>query len=95
MATDYANKEHRIVGTSAVSAIDSFNRNKARLETNNMKNNPRPRANSVEDAVRRGQRHVEQAKLKMSMQMDDKTFQTAMLETQVGTGGRSNGGVQC
>ncbi|KAG2009933.1 ste16 [Coprinopsis cinerea AmutBmut pab1-1] len=83
MATDYANKEHRIVGTSAVSAIDSFNRNKARLETNNMKNNPRPRANSVEDAVRRGQRHVEQAKLKMSMQMDDKTFQTAMLETQV------------
>jgi rapamycin-insensitive companion of mTOR len=41
------------------------------------------RANSVEDAVRRGQRHVEQVKLKMSMQMDDKTFQASLLETQV------------
>ena len=38
MATDYANKEHRIVGSSAVSAIDSFNRNKSRLETNNLRN---------------------------------------------------------
>lgn len=42
------------------------------------------RANSVEDAVRRGQRQVEQVKLKMSMQMDDKTFQSSLLETQVG-----------
>ena len=41
------------------------------------------RANSVEDAVRRGQRQVEQVKLKISMQMDDKTFQAALLETQV------------
>ncbi|KAJ2919190.1 hypothetical protein MD484_g1222, partial [Candolleomyces efflorescens] len=85
MATDYENKEHRIVGTSAVSAIDSFNRNKARLETNNLRSPQsfRPRANSVEDAVRRGQRQVEQVKLKISMQMDDKTFQAAIVETQV------------
>lgn len=41
------------------------------------------RANSVEDAVRRGQRQVEQVKLKMSMQMDDRTFQACLLETQV------------
>ena len=41
------------------------------------------RANSTEDAVRRGQRQVEQVKLKISMQMDDKTFQAALLETQV------------
>jgi hypothetical protein len=41
------------------------------------------RANSVEDAMRRGQRQVEQVKLKLSMQMDDKTFQSALLETQV------------
>lgn len=85
MATDYENKEHRIVGTSAVSAIDSFNRNKARLETHTLRSQPsfRPRANSVEDAVRRGQRQVEQVKLKISMQMDDKTFQAAIVETQV------------
>lgn len=85
MATDYENKEHRIVGTSAVSAIDSFNRNKSRLEPSNLKSDyaSRPRANSVEDAVRRGQRQVEQVKLKMSMQMDDKAFQAAIIETQV------------
>jgi hypothetical protein len=41
------------------------------------------RAGSTEDAVRRGQRQVEQVKIKMGMQMDDKTFQTSLLETQV------------
>ncbi|GLB38352.1 putative rapamycin-insensitive companion of mTOR, domain 5 [Lyophyllum shimeji] len=82
MATHYSDGEHRIVGTSAMSAIDSFNRNRARLQPSAVRTN-RPRANSVEDAVRRGQRQVEQVKLKMSMQMDDKTFQSSLLETQV------------
>lgn len=99
MATDYKHGENRIVGTSALSAIDSFNRNRARLEPSGpvkgfrlryvSKCTQRPlpnnyfRANSVEDAVRRGQRQVEQVKLKMNMQMDDKTFQACLLETQV------------
>ncbi|KAG6854116.1 hypothetical protein C0991_010280 [Blastosporella zonata] len=81
-ATYYSDGEHRIVGTTALSAIDSFNRNRARLQPSTVKT-IRPRANSVEDAVRRGQRQVEQVKLKMSMQMDDKTFQSCLLETQV------------
>ena len=99
MATNYNDGEHRIVGTSALSAIDSFNRNQARLQPCTIKNNRQrhvfpactdiqsdaaeSRANSVEDAVRRGQRQVEQVKLKLSMQMDDKTFQSSLLETQV------------
>ena len=41
------------------------------------------RAESVDDAVRRGQRQVEQVKLKINMQMDDKVFHATMLETQV------------
>jgi rapamycin-insensitive companion of mTOR len=41
------------------------------------------RANSVEDAVRRGQRQVEQVKVRMGMQMDDRAFQASLLETQV------------
>ncbi|KDR82835.1 hypothetical protein GALMADRAFT_88557 [Galerina marginata CBS 339.88] len=85
MATDYKDGENRIVGTSALSAIDSFNRNRARLEPTGQVKGFRRRANSVEDAVRRGQRQVEQVKLKMSMQMDDKTFQSSLLETQVMT----------
>ncbi|TFK52588.1 hypothetical protein OE88DRAFT_1807473 [Heliocybe sulcata] len=83
LASDYGRGEHRIIGSLALSALDSFNRNVARLHpTANMKNN-RPRANSGEDAVRRGQRQVEQVKIKMGMQMDDRTFQAALLETQV------------
>ncbi|KAF7288523.1 hypothetical protein HMN09_01381300 [Mycena chlorophos] len=82
MASDYSHDENRIVGTSALSAIDSFNRNQARLEPGAVKGG-RPRANSAEDAIRRGQKQMEQVKLKMSMQMDDKTFQSLLLETQV------------
>lgn len=33
--------------------------------------------------MRRGQKQVEQAKIKLAMQMDDKTFQTCLLDTQV------------
>lgn len=40
-------------------------------------------ANSADDAVRRGLRQVEQVKLKMNMQMDDKVFHSSMIETQV------------
>jgi len=32
MATDYKDGENRIIGTTALSAIDSFNRNRARLD---------------------------------------------------------------
>ncbi|KAF8133736.1 Rapamycin-insensitive companion of mTOR, N-term-domain-containing protein [Boletus edulis] len=81
LASDYNRGEHRIIGTSAMSAIDSFNRNRARLQPN--VKSTRPRANSAEDAVRRGQRQVEQSKIKMGMQMDDKTFQSCLIETQV------------
>ncbi|KIJ64502.1 hypothetical protein HYDPIDRAFT_175469 [Hydnomerulius pinastri MD-312] len=81
LASDYNRGEHRIVGTSAISAIDSFNRNRSRLQPN--VKNARPRANSAEDAVRRGQRQVEQSKIKIGMQMDDRTFQSLLLETQV------------
>jgi len=41
------------------------------------------RANSADDAVRRGQRQVEQSKIKLGIQMDDKMFQAYVLETQV------------
>ncbi|THG99686.1 hypothetical protein EW026_g2711 [Hermanssonia centrifuga] len=86
LAADYNQGENRIVGTSTLSAIDSYNRNRTRLQTNTVKDAPRPRANSVEDAMRRGQIKVEQAKLKLGMQMDDRTFQLMLLDSQVMTG---------
>ncbi|KAJ3825070.1 Rapamycin-insensitive companion of mTOR, N-term-domain-containing protein [Lentinula raphanica] len=83
MASSYDDGQQRLVGASALSALDSFNRNRTRLEPGVVKTSSRLRANSVDDAVRRGQRQVEQAKLKLGMQMDDKTFQSSLLDTQV------------
>jgi rapamycin-insensitive companion of mTOR len=100
LASNYESGEQRIVGSLAFSAIDSFNRNRARLQPAAKSSRPRlgpwsqfcdagvyvinmTRSSSVEDAVRRGQRHVEQVKIKMGLQMDDKTFQSSLIETQV------------
>jgi len=43
MATDYRDAEHRIVGTSALSAMESLNRNRARLDHTTALKNDRPR----------------------------------------------------
>ena len=83
LAADYNMGENRMVGTTTLSAIDSYNRHRTRLQPAVVRDSARPRANSVEDAVRRGQRQVEQTKIKLGMQMDDRTFQTALIETQV------------
>ena len=83
LSADYSDAEHRIVGTTALAAIDSFNRNRSRLQPAMCVKDSRQRANSVEDHVRRGQRQVEQVRIKMMMQMDDKTFASYMVETQV------------
>ncbi|KAJ3479559.1 hypothetical protein NLI96_g8977 [Meripilus lineatus] len=83
LASDYGFGEHRIIGTSALSAIDSYNRHRARLQPAVIRDISRPRANSVEDAVRRRERQVEQTRIKIGMQMDDKAFQAILLETQV------------
>ncbi|KAH9841656.1 Rapamycin-insensitive companion of mTOR, N-term-domain-containing protein [Rhodofomes roseus] len=87
LASDYAVGEHRIIGNSALSSIDSFNRHQARTQPTPIadKCDTRPRANSVEDAVRRGQRQVQQDKMKQAMQMDDKAFQAILLDSQVMT----------
>jgi len=42
MATDFGDGEHRIIGTNAMSSIDSFNRNRVRLQPTVAKTN-RPR----------------------------------------------------
>ncbi|KAG8904203.1 hypothetical protein FRB99_002106 [Tulasnella sp. 403] len=72
----------RRVATATLSSIDSFNRNRARLRRPTTEH-PRQRANSIEDTMRRNQRQVEQVKIKLSMQIDDKTFQDIIIKTQV------------
>ncbi|EJD50823.1 hypothetical protein AURDEDRAFT_111977 [Auricularia subglabra TFB-10046 SS5] len=82
LATDYIDGHSRIVGTTALSSIDSFNRNRARLQPSSV-GGSRQRANSVDEPVRRGQRTVDSVKIKMGMQIDDRGFQALLLETQV------------
>ena len=83
LASDYKQGDNRMVGTSTLSALDSYNRNRVRLQPAAPQDTMRARANSVEETVRRNQKAVEQAKVKLGMQMDDKTFQTMLLESQV------------
>lgn len=84
LASEYTSGEHRIVGTSALSSLDSFNRHQARINPLAAveKDCIRPRANSVEEMLRRP-RQLEQQKVKQAFAMDDKTFQSLLLETQV------------
>ncbi|KAL0961199.1 hypothetical protein HGRIS_006168 [Hohenbuehelia grisea] len=82
LASDFQHGENRIIGTSLLSGIDSFNRNRTRLEPSTTVKNTRPRANSVEDSGRR-QRQIEQVKIKLGMQMDEKAFLAALNESQI------------
>ncbi|KAL4262714.1 RICTOR family protein [Pleurotus pulmonarius] len=83
LASNYGQRENRIIGTLALSSIDSFNRNRSRLDPAMIKS-ARPRANSVDDAARR-QRQIEQVKIKLGMQMDEKTFVAVLNESQIGS----------
>ncbi|KAH9912683.1 Rapamycin-insensitive companion of mTOR, middle domain-containing protein [Epithele typhae] len=83
LASDYNDNEHRIMGSSALTLIDSFNRHHSRSEPTAKGDASRPRANSVEESIRRGQRAVEQDRMKVRIQVDDRTFQANLLETQV------------
>ena len=82
LATDYQRGDARKVGTSTLSSIDSFNRNRSRLQPTPMKD-VRSRADSVDDPMRRGQRQIEQVKLKIAMQLDDRSFQQLMVDSKV------------
>lgn len=97
LATDYTDGHNRIVGTTALSSVDSFNRNRARLQPIPLNNSRQRsvssftlftllivrRANSVDEPVRRGQRPQVDNRIKMGMQIDDRGFQALLLETQV------------
>ncbi|KIM25763.1 hypothetical protein M408DRAFT_203761 [Serendipita vermifera MAFF 305830] len=82
LASDYNRGQNRMIGNSTLSSIDSFNRNRSRLQPAPTKDS-RNRANSVDDPMRRGQRQIEQVKIKMALSLDDKTFQLMLSDTQV------------
>lgn len=83
--------DERQAAASALASIDSANRHRAHHEamtsaaalSGAVQSTARDRSNSVEESMRRGQRQVEKAKLRMGMQIDDVQFRNMMVETQV------------
>jgi rapamycin-insensitive companion of mTOR len=84
MASHFDDAKDRFQSTSLLQNIDKYNRLQARqLKVLQAIQNTRARANSLEDPLSRGQRHVENSKIKMGMQIDDVAWKNLLLESQV------------
>ncbi|KAM0751148.1 hypothetical protein T439DRAFT_374032 [Meredithblackwellia eburnea MCA 4105] len=80
LTSSFDTSDARLAASATLSAVDSFNRNQGRTQSEVTLETHRPRANSLEE---RGQRQLESTKIKMGMQIDDATFRNQLLETQV------------
>ncbi|WVO18166.1 hypothetical protein L204_105869 [Cryptococcus depauperatus] len=79
-ATDFTNPGDRIAALSALSSIDSLNRN----QTKAFKRAATDRANASaaqQDSLFRGQRQVQQVKLRLGLQIEDKQFQQMIVDS--------------
>ncbi|TIB33360.1 hypothetical protein E3P77_01003 [Wallemia ichthyophaga] len=81
LAAEYSG-DLRLSACSALATIDHFNRVRNRPIPAATRDS-RKRSNSLDDPMRRGQRQVEQVKMRIGMQIDDKNFQAMLLESQV------------
>jgi rapamycin-insensitive companion of mTOR len=79
LASGFNNGESRLAATSALHSVDSINRSLARPEP--AAPNSRNRSGSLDDPLRRGQRQIENAKIRMGMQIDDTSFRNQLIET--------------
>ncbi|KAK4705182.1 rapamycin-insensitive companion of mTOR, partial [Phenoliferia sp. Uapishka_3] len=82
LASSFDTSDARLAASATLSAVDAFNRTHNRLETSPTEDY-RPRSNSLDDPLKRGQRQVESTKIRMGMQIDDAHFRNLLLETQV------------
>ncbi|WWD20882.1 hypothetical protein CI109_105359 [Kwoniella shandongensis] len=79
-ATDFKNPGERMSALSALSSIDSLNRN----QTKAVKRAARDKTNSAmtqQDPLIRGQRQVQQVKLRLGLQIEDKQFQQMIVDS--------------
>lgn len=84
MAAHFDDTTDRLQSTSLLENIDKYNRQQARQQkVLQAIQNTRARANSLEDPLSRGQRHVENSKIRMGMQIDDLAWKNLLLESQV------------
>lgn len=81
-ATDFAKPGDRIAALSALSSIDSLNRN----QTKAVRRAAADKAfasTAQQDSLMRGQRQVQQVKLRLGLQIEDKQFQQMIADSGV------------
>ncbi|WWC72760.1 uncharacterized protein I206_106724 [Kwoniella pini CBS 10737] len=79
-ATDFKNPADRMAALSALSSIDSLNRNqsKAGKKATRDKNST---LSSQQDPLERGQRQVQSVKLRLGLQVEDRQFQQMIVDS--------------
>lgn len=84
MAAHFDDVTDRLQSTTLLENIDRYNRQQARQQKIILSiQNTRNRANSLEDPLARGQRHVENSRIRIGMQIDDMAWKNLLLESQV------------
>ncbi|KAJ9098678.1 hypothetical protein QFC21_004326 [Naganishia friedmannii] len=83
MAAAYDNPAERTAALTALASINSFHRARRKLEPQVKVTQGRKRADSVIDSLERGHRQLEKERIRVSMQMDDRQFQGALVDSQV------------
>ncbi|WVQ86186.1 hypothetical protein IAT38_008354 [Cryptococcus sp. DSM 104549] len=79
-ATDFANPGDRMAALSALSSIDSLNRNQTRA-VKRAAQDMASISSAQQDNLLRGQRQVQQVKLRMGLQIEDKQFQQMIVDS--------------
>ncbi|KAK6906421.1 hypothetical protein I203_100406 [Kwoniella mangroviensis CBS 8507] len=79
-ATDFKNPGERMAALSALSSIDSLNRNQSKAGKKAARDKTSALA-SQQDPLERGQRQVQSVKLRLGLQVEDKQFQQMIVDS--------------
>ena len=84
MASHFDDVSDRLLGTDALGNISRYTQHQVRqLKIHLAVQATRNRANSLEDPLSRGQRQIENSKIRQGMQIDDIAWKNLLIETQV------------
>ncbi|WOO81922.1 Target of rapamycin complex 2 subunit ste20 [Vanrija pseudolonga] len=81
--TEFSKPDERNAALSALSSIDSLFRNNRKRVHGEVVRQSRLAPSSVQESLKRSQRQVQQVKLRLGLQMDDKAFQLMINESGV------------
>ncbi|TXT05984.1 hypothetical protein VHUM_03745 [Vanrija humicola] len=81
--TEFSKPDERNAALSALSSIDSLFRNNRKRAHGEVVRQSRLAPSSVQESLKRSQRQVQQVKLRLGLQMDDKAFQLMINESGV------------